>query len=86
MEEITPLSECRFVRVAGMKLVFEPGDNSHNSGKKKHGCSDCHFCQFCSDSRCLSCRGGKNRSHGSPCRKLSLREQILLYEANNSRS
>jgi len=48
---------------------------------KKHPCPDCRSCQWCSDSRCRMCL----RSGNSGCRKrkLSLREQIELYEACN---
>ena len=28
-------------------------------GKKKHPCSDCGFCQWCSDERCEKCRKEK---------------------------
>ncbi|MFZ3209757.1 MAG: hypothetical protein WA140_13155 [Geobacteraceae bacterium] len=46
--------------------------------EKKHPCPDCHFCQWCSDDRCRLCRGER------VCRrKLSLQEQIALYEAVN---
>jgi len=46
---------------------------------KKHPCPDCHFCQWCSDDRCRLCLG-----QGCPARKkLSLQEQIELYESLN---
>jgi hypothetical protein len=47
---------------------------------KKHPCSDCRFCQWCSDDRCrlcLECRRPKKK-------KLSMEEQIALYESLNS--
>ncbi|MRR56319.1 MAG: hypothetical protein EG822_17770 [Deltaproteobacteria bacterium] len=46
---------------------------------KKHPCPDCICCQWCSDSRCGMCLRQKGRSS----RKLSLQEQIELYERNN---
>ena len=51
-------------------------------GAKKHACPDCHFCQECSPSRCNVCRGQGQRAH---C-KLSLQEQIALYDQINSKS
>ncbi|MBT0654656.1 hypothetical protein [Geomobilimonas luticola] len=52
--------------------------NGHESGKK-HPCPDCTFCQWCSDDRCSLClRQGCGRK-----RKLSLQEQIALYDAIN---
>ncbi|MDD2736038.1 MAG: hypothetical protein PHF56_19055 [Desulfuromonadaceae bacterium] len=47
---------------------------------KKHPCSDCFSCQWCSDERCRLCLG-------QICcrrRKLSISEQIALYESLNS--
>jgi hypothetical protein len=52
-----------------------PGDAS----RKKHPCPDCSFCQWCSDDRCNLCLGRK----GSGGRKLSIQEQIALYESIN---
>ena len=48
---------------------------------KKHPCPDCGFCQWCSDDRCRLCLG-RGSCKG---RKLSLQEQIALYEAINGR-
>lgn len=45
---------------------------------KKLPCPDCTFCQWCSDDRCRMCR---KKSCG---KKLSLREQIELYERINA--
>ncbi|MBN2232694.1 MAG: hypothetical protein JW781_07750 [Deltaproteobacteria bacterium] len=56
---------------------------------KKHPCSDCRFCQWCSDDRCCLCRGGAEKGggeNGGGCRqgrKLSLAEQIALYNRRN---
>ena len=49
---------------------------------KKHPCPDCAFCQWCGEERCRLCRAQQ------PClgHKLSLTEQIALYEAMNGRS
>jgi hypothetical protein len=49
-------------------------------GSKKHPCPDCHFCQECSPSRCQVCKGTGRKSED----KLSLREQIALYDKINS--
>jgi hypothetical protein len=46
---------------------------------KKHSCPDCAFCQWCGDDRCRLCLDRKPACR----RKLSLREQIALYEAVN---
>jgi len=47
---------------------------------KKHPCPDCTFCQWCGDDRCRLCRGTCAR----PRTKLSLAEQVALYEAVNN--
>ncbi|HEX9079686.1 MAG TPA: hypothetical protein VF795_08865 [Desulfuromonadaceae bacterium] len=47
---------------------------------KKHPCADCTSCQWCSDDRCRLCR----KRSGCRRRKLSLTEQIALYESLNS--
>ncbi len=53
--------------------------SSENDSPKKHPCPDCRFCQWCSDDRCQLCLG-----HRKPCgKKLSLEEQIALYESLN---
>ena len=49
--------------------------------EKKHPCPDCRFCQWCGVDRCGLCRG--TRPPGK--KKLSLAEQIALYEAINGR-
>jgi len=46
---------------------------------KKHPCPDCVYCQRCSNDRCSLCL-----NHKGSCRKLSLTEQIELYDALNS--
>jgi hypothetical protein len=52
---------------------------SEENTPKKHPCPDCRFCQWCSDDRCQLCL-----SHRKSCgKKLSLEEQIALYEAIN---
>jgi hypothetical protein len=47
---------------------------------KKHPCPDCTFCQWCSDDRCRQCL-----KHSGCCRrkKLSISEQIALYNSLN---
>jgi hypothetical protein len=46
---------------------------------QKHPCSDCQHCQWCGDDRCRLCR---NSTAGCG-RKLSMAEQIALYEQLN---
>lgn len=48
---------------------------------KKHPCPDCRQCQWCSDDRCRLCL----RSEKGCRKKLSMAEQIALYEALNAR-
>ncbi|NVN89685.1 MAG: hypothetical protein HXX11_03705 [Desulfuromonadales bacterium] len=47
---------------------------------QKHPCPDCTFCQWCSDDRCRLCLN----IEGCCRRKLSLAEQIKLYDDLNS--
>ncbi|HLO24715.1 MAG TPA: hypothetical protein VK187_01280 [Geobacteraceae bacterium] len=47
---------------------------------KKHPCPDCSFCQWCGDDRCRLCREVRS----APGRKLSLAEQVALYEKVNA--
>lgn len=75
--------ERRFKPLAGMKRVYEPCIKE-GEGAKKHACPDCHYCQFCSDSRCHACRGDSKRPGSGLKRKLSLCEQIRLYDEINS--
>ena len=49
-----------------------------NDCPKKYPCPDCKFCQWCSDDRCHLCRSRKQ-----PGRKLSMQEQIALYDSLN---
>jgi hypothetical protein len=81
-EESTETESC-FVAIAGLNRVYDPGCGKDPSSKK-HPCPDCHFCQSCSDARCHACRSEKYRPcRKQHCRKLSLREQIALYEQFN---
>ena len=49
--------------------------------EKKHPCPDCTYCQWCSDDRCRMCL-----RHSGTCRKkLSMQEQIELYERLNKK-
>ncbi|GAB4304072.1 MAG: methyltransferase [Desulfuromonadia bacterium] len=57
-------------------------DDRVDHNRKKHPCPDCTFCQWCSDDRCRLCRGG----HSCRGRKLSLAEQVALYDEINRRS
>lgn len=54
------------------------GGDAEEGQEKKHPCPDCRYCQWCSDDRCRLCLGEKRS-----CRKLSLAEQIALYEKIN---
>lgn len=56
-----------------------PSDDT--SVKKKHPCPDCTFCQWCGDDRCALCL----RQGGCRRKKLSVAEQIALYDAMNRR-
>jgi hypothetical protein len=58
-------------------MFYEP---PRQEQAKKHPCPDCHFCQQCSPSRCTVCRSGERQSEA----KLSLQEQIALYERLNA--
>ena len=83
METQTP-AECHcFRRLAGMELVFEPQGLGCQEGKK-YPCPDCSFCQFCSETRCCTCRSERKRGKVAAGKKLSIREQILLYEKVNA--
>jgi len=53
--------------------------DQHTVNAKKHPCPDCSFCQWCGDDRCALCL----REGCQGKRKLSLQEQIALYEAIN---
>ena len=46
---------------------------------RKHPCPDCSYCQWCSDERCRLCLNRK----GCGRRKLSMAEQIRLYDSLN---
>ena len=85
MSEERRKGDVRFISVGGLERVYEPcsGTGEH---AKKHPCGDCHFCQFCSDARCHSCRNNDARTRVCSVRKLSLAEQIRLYERINARS
>lgn len=47
---------------------------------KKHPCPDCKCCQACAETRCRLCRG----DGGCAADKLSLAEQIALYDRINA--
>jgi hypothetical protein len=53
--------------------------SSEETSVKKHPCPDCTFCQWCGDDRCALClRPARCRP-----KKLSVAEQIALYDAIN---
>ncbi|NLI31367.1 MAG: hypothetical protein GX422_01105 [Deltaproteobacteria bacterium] len=64
-------------------MVYDPACRAE-APLKKNPCPDCYHCQFCSDDRCNACRGGKYKQSVSSCRKLSVQEQIVLYDRINS--
>ncbi len=72
--------ECIRDTKSGAKLP--EADLEHPALSKKHACPDCHFCQFCGDSRCNACRSGKTKGN---CTKLSFSEQIRLYDEVNAK-
>jgi len=43
-----------FVNIKGFKGKLYIPEETDNS-QKKHPCSDCYYCQFCSDERCELC-------------------------------
>lgn len=45
---------------------------------RRHPCPDCHHCLLCSESRCTVCRSAANRAP-----KMSMAEQIALYDSRN---
>lgn len=58
------------------------GRREESHPKKKHPCPDCSFCQWCSDDRCALCL----RTDSCCRKKLSIAEQIALYEEVNRKS
>jgi len=64
-------------------LVYDPFHKEKERGlEKKHNCVDCLFCQMCAESRCNLCRNRKKQECKTE-RRLSLREQIKLYDELN---
>ncbi len=60
----------------------EPGSSEINpASPRKHDCADCKVCLLCSDARCHCCRDSKN---SKSCSKMSMAEQIELYEKINA--
>ena len=51
-----------------------------NPEAKKHPCPDCTFCQWCGDDRCALCL---RSCCGASVKKLSVKEQIALYDEIN---
>ena len=58
------------------------GSEPEPASSKKFACPDCRFCQFCSDSRCRCCRQAKT---GERCSKMSIGEQIQLFNELNAK-
>jgi hypothetical protein len=83
MEAPKPAEDHGFIRVAGVGLVYQPKGGGEG---KKHPCPDCCFCQFCAETRCVTCKSERKRGKATACGKLSLREQILLYDEVNARA
>jgi hypothetical protein len=50
-----------------------------NAPEKKHPCPDCRRCLWCAEERCRLCL----RSTGNCRKKLSMAEQIALFERLN---
>ncbi len=50
---------------------------------KRHPCPDCQCCLHCQEARCRLCRKSKCESTG---RKLSMAEQIQLFELTNQQA
>lgn len=57
-----------FKRMTGNQgLLYVPDETTE---AKKHGCPDCHFCQWCSDERCGLCRNDQAKcASGRRCRR-----------------
>lgn len=53
-----------FIRMKGVEgLLYVPDENGD---AKKHPCTDCHFCQWCSDNRCSLCLNQEPCREGRP--------------------
>jgi len=74
--------ELRFISIGGLN-VYSPA-MSDSRAAQKHPCPDCHFCQFCSDIRCQSCRGAEKGSACSAAGKSSDSEPVTLSEYNGA--
>jgi hypothetical protein len=85
MEAKSSAKDPRFVNLAGLRRVYEPEGNDCPEAKK-YPCKDCHFCQFCSDARCQSCRSKRGGTGGASGCKLSIKEQIALFEQLNRKA
>jgi len=53
------VSSQRFIYKDGLRFEVTPDGLLYAPegapGGKKHPCPDCHFCQWCADSRCDAC-------------------------------
>lgn len=74
--------ELKFISIGGLK-VYSPA-LSDGRREQKHSCPDCHFCQFCSDTRCQSCRGGEKPSACHAAGKSSGVESVALFDDNRA--
>ena len=80
-QQDNPTKDDCFQSLGAIGKVYDPMGTGQ-AEKKKHPCRDCGFCQQCSESRCVVCRAQRAK-HMDPLRKLSIREQIALYEQLN---
>ncbi|HMK64250.1 MAG TPA: hypothetical protein VK564_00550 [Thermodesulfobacteriota bacterium] len=64
-----------------LRLSPFPVPLSQIKPKRRRPCPDCRFCQGCSQDRCRLCRSGRKKAP----KKLSVAEQIALYERLNKK-
>ncbi len=86
-DDVNRKLEVQFQPRGGLQRVYQP-QKADARGVKRHSCPDCHFCQGCSETRCQACRHVKRLDTGreGASSKLSLTEQIALYERINTAS
>lgn len=60
METDEKQEKLHFVMIGGLK-VYSPAASLLDC-PKKHPCPDCHFCQYCSDARCQTCRCSERKN------------------------
>ena len=55
-----------YIRIKGVTgKIYVPDE----TGPKKHNCTDCFYCQMCSNERCASCLKQKSKKHQKHCCK-----------------